>query len=135
MNPTSDSGATAGTTSVSGIPDLDGASLFAFADMDLPSGPELYDRIMGAIEPELMSGSVGGLKAKYAGETPEEKEVRAKRYAKAYAEYDEQYAQYQLKRDSSMLRYKAQALQSLEASSKKVEENEMSDLEAQIHSA
>lgn len=129
MNPSSNSGATAG------IPNFDGASLFAFAGMDLPSGPELYDRIMAGIEPELMSGSVGGLRAKYADETPEEKEARGKRYAKAYAEYDTQYAQYQLKRDSSMLRYKSQALQSLEASSKQVEESEMSDLEAQIHSA
>lgn len=131
----SDTGGTAGATGVGGIPNFDGVSLFAFNDVDLPDGQVLYDRIMGAIEPELVSSSVGTLKTKYADETPEEKAARARRYGKAYAEYDKQFAQYKSTRDGAMLHYKTQALKSLEDSNKAVENADMLDLEKQIHSA
>jgi hypothetical protein len=135
MQTNSDSGTAAGATSAGGIPNFDGASLFAFNDVDLPDGQAVYDRIMSGIDPELTSGNVGSLKEKYATETPEEKQARAKRYAAAYAEYDTQYAQYQAKRDGAVVRYKAQALKSLEDSNKKIEDADMLDLEQQIHSA
>ncbi len=122
-------------TDTGGSPAFDGAALFAFADVDLPDGDVLYDRIMSGIEPELMSKSVPTLKAKYAGETPEARKARGERYAKAYAEYDRQYAEYQTKRDSSVIRYKAQALKSLEADSKRGENAELADLEQQMHTA
>jgi len=60
----------------------------------IPSTIELYDLLMQEIEPELVSMSVPLLPAKYRGETKEDADIRAARYAKAFQEYDRRLEQY-----------------------------------------
>lgn len=98
----------------------------------IPDGDEIYDKLMAGIEPELVSGAAAGLKAKYADETPEQKKVRAARYASAFAEYDRQFAQYCNQRSGKMQRARAEALESLEEQEHAQDQNDMASLEAQI---
>ena len=50
---------------------------------------DLYDLLMGEIEPDLMSAVIPKLAKLYAGETPGEARARAERYARAFATFDE----------------------------------------------
>lgn len=56
------------------------------------SGEEVYDRIMGGIEPDLTTANKALLETKYAGESDDEKKTRMERYTKAFEEYETQYA-------------------------------------------
>lgn len=58
------------------------------------TGQEIFDLLMMQIEPELTSGQVDGLAAKYAGETPLEKIKRQERYNRAFAAYDKREAEF-----------------------------------------
>ncbi len=109
-----------------------GASFFDFPDDGLPSGEQIYDKIMGGIDRELTSKNIAMLEEKYKNETPEQKKVRAQRYEKAYEEYEKRYALYQAGRASSMKRFKAQAMQSLESQERQTEESNMQSLESQM---
>ena len=69
-------------------------------------GAEVYDQIMGAMEPELTNAERGGLEEKYKNETPEEREARYTRYEAAYQEYDRQFALWQNQQQSSIHTFK-----------------------------
>ncbi|HRH93317.1 MAG TPA: hypothetical protein PKV72_02170 [Candidatus Peribacteria bacterium] len=45
---------------------------------------EFFDTFMKAVEPDLMTGNIATLDAKYANETAEQKKARALRYEHAY---------------------------------------------------
>ena len=60
----------------------------------IPTGQELYDAIMGHIEPELTTASLQVLAEKYADETPEERANRKQQYECAFAQYDQAYEGY-----------------------------------------
>jgi len=107
--------------------------LQVFANLPvLPDGDELYDQIMGQIEPELMTASLETLKEKYATETPEQKAEREKKYQKAFAEYERVYREYRNGQDMDLHRYQRSARASLEESSKAEEEKKMTNLESAI---
>jgi hypothetical protein len=53
---------------------------------------ELFDLLMGSIEPELTSAQIPLLDAKYKDETPEEKKLRGERYAAAFAQFEQTFA-------------------------------------------
>lgn len=61
-----------------------------------PSSPGtsdwLYNEIMRQIEPDLLSTAVGGLAAKYAGETAEQRQHRHDKYEQAYRTFDRIFA-------------------------------------------
>ena len=57
----------------------------------IPSGQQVYDAIMGRIEPELQSTNLPYLAERHQGETPLQKKSRMKRYTKAFKDYDKQY--------------------------------------------
>ena len=59
---------------------------------DIPTGPQLFNAIMGTIEPELTTEGMKTLKEKYKNETPADAGKRKLRYQKAFAQYDEAYA-------------------------------------------
>ena len=132
MSPAQSSGTTDGGKTANGLPKLDVATLFDFKNVDIPTGDEIYDRIMSGINPELMSKNVSSLKAKYQNESPELKKQRADRYNKDFAEYERQYAQFRSSRDVTMHCYKAEALKSLEAKEREAEASDVLDLEQQI---
>lgn len=65
------------------------------ASVRLPTAREVYDAIMGGIEPELVTDQLPLLDAKYANETPVEKTVRMERYGRAFVAYEIAYEAYE----------------------------------------
>ncbi len=51
----------------------------------------LYDAIMREIEPELLTDMIPYLDELYAYETPEEKQLRAERYERAYELFEQRF--------------------------------------------
>jgi len=63
-------------------------------DTGLPTGTQIYDGIMGKIEPELTTAMLETLEEKYRDESTEEHQMRMARYDVAFAEYDKQYGSF-----------------------------------------
>jgi hypothetical protein len=57
----------------------------------LKPGAELYDSIMSAIEPDLVSTAIPHLRTKYRGESPADRRTRADRYLSALEEYERRF--------------------------------------------
>ncbi len=53
----------------------------------IPTGKEIYDHLMGDIEPELVTDTIPALDEKYKDETEEQKEKRKQRYKAAFDAY------------------------------------------------
>ena len=66
-------------------------------DTGPPTGAQIYDGIMGKIEPELTTAMLETLEEKYRDESTEEHQVRMARYDVAFAEYDKQYGAFLMK--------------------------------------
>ncbi len=81
----------------------------------IPTGEELYDRLMAEIEPELLTKNLPTLDEKYKGESPEDAKVRADRYDKAFAEYEKRLAEYMGSLKGKVNSYRRTAMQSAEA--------------------
>ncbi len=96
------------------------------------SGTELYDSIMGDIEPELLSANLSLLKETYANETPDERAVRAARYEVAYAEYDVRFAKNCEDWNEQLHAYKRHALQNVESRVQIQEAAELSSIETSL---
>lgn len=96
------------------------------------SGTELYDSIMGDIEPELLSANLPLLKDAYANETPDERAARAARYQAAYAEYDARFAKNCNDWNKQLHAYKRHALHNVESRVQTKESAELSSLESSL---
>ena len=96
------------------------------------SGDAIYDEMMGAIEPELISSQIDGLAEKYKNETPEEAEARKTRYNAAYAEYEKRLSEYLTQKQSEATSRKRKAMSSIEKEDRKVEDEQLSNLESSI---
>lgn len=102
---------------------------------DLPpvqKGDEVYDRIMGEIEPELISTSLPTLDQKYKNETPAEGAARQEKYKKAFEEYDKRYQEFCQTRDTNLHSYQRKAMASLEKDAQTEENNKLDDIESAI---
>lgn len=102
----------------------------------LPAGGrELYDQIMGGIEPELTSAQLPLLTDRYKDETPEARSARAARFKKAFAEYQKQFNEYTVKWEEQMRHY-AHALQTgVEEGEKASDDDTIQGLDDAISSA
>lgn len=94
------------------------------------SGEQIFDAIMGKIEPELMTSQVKTLKEKYAHESAADKKARNARYKKAYAEYDKQYAVFQSALLEQSRHSHRHAMHSVEEKERGMEEAKLKDLES-----
>jgi len=101
----------------------------------VPTPEELYDFLMGSIEPELTLASIPGLKEKYAAEAKPEKQARMERYKKAYAMYEQALAVYKKDLEQRTSTYRKEAFDSSEERTEEQEEDKLTDLEASIQSA
>ncbi len=111
----------------------DGQMLFPEPTIPLElTGEQVFDVIMGAIEPELTSSQVDGLTEKYANETAEEKQAREERYNKAYEEYDRRFALFQAALDAKANEVHRTALRSLESEDRAAEQTDLANLEATL---
>lgn len=96
------------------------------------AGIFIYDAIMSAIEPELVSTEIPKLEEKYKNETPEEKSARAKHYNAAFAAYEKHYAHFIAGVGGEVRALKHEAMATTEAEERAKEEEEMSGLESAI---
>lgn len=101
----------------------------------IPTGDELYDMIMKGIEPDLTTGQIPLLDAKYKNETPEEAAVRAERYKKAFAEYDLQLSAYLVKLHAKVRECQSTARNSIEKDERIKEGRALSGIESAIGAA
>lgn len=96
------------------------------------SGEEVYDMIMGQIEPELTKAQMPLLEEKYKDESPEDRKKRQERYQKAFIEYDKRYSQYQLTMSSSLRVYRHDVMANAEVVANDAQQGSLSDIESQI---
>lgn len=94
----------------------------------------VYDLLMGQIEPELVSSVVDTLKAKYAGESPEQATARAARYSKAFAAYDKRLAQYITDLHRVIHQYARTAAKSLEVTGRTIDNAILQTLDTAMQS-
>jgi hypothetical protein len=92
------------------------------------SGEDIYDMIMAAIEPELMTVNIPQLEEMYQDETPEARGVRFQHYTECYRLYDEAYAQWSANLKTTVDQYRKSALRSAEEESREAEQAKMEKL-------
>lgn len=78
------------------------------------SGKDVYNRIMGSIEPELMTESLPTLMAKYANENQTDRDARMERYKKAFVAYEKAYKEFLLTQESGLRTYKGAVMSAVE---------------------
>jgi hypothetical protein len=90
------------------------------------TGEEVYNMIMGKIEPELVLDQIPLLDEKYKNETEPEKKTRLTRYQKAYAEYEKQYEAYKAEEEVKLHAFSKGLFGGVE---NRIKEDEEEDLE------
>lgn len=98
----------------------------------IPSGSEVYDAIMGKIEPELVSGNLPLLAEKYRDEPEKERLARMQRYKAAFTKYDEVYDRWLSKMRTAVKAKRLDAFKKAEVKVKQQDETALQDLEAQF---
>jgi hypothetical protein len=98
----------------------------------IPTGQELYDALMGHIEPELTTEGQETLAEKYKGETPEEQEERKKRYELAFERYEQAYQDYIQTLQAQVERYRRNSFQHVELEDRVEEEGLLGRLQDAI---
>ncbi len=101
----------------------------------IPTGRELYDTLMGHIEPELVTDMAKTLDVKYKDETPEQRALRTKRYDLAFERYEEAYREYMATLDVQVTRYRHQAFAHTEVQDRAGEENVLDQLGSMFQQA
>ncbi len=101
----------------------------------IPSGEEVYNMLMAGIEPELLTSALPGLTAKYANETPAEKEQRDARYKRAFELYEKAFVAYLTDIQTQAHAFHREANVSLEQNSRTEETSFMSSIQSAISQA
>lgn len=101
----------------------------------IPTGQELFDAIMGHIEPELTTSGVLQLAMTYASETPEQKEARQKRYELAMERYEQAYEGYIATLHTQVQRYASASFAHVEHEDRRDEDGVLDTLTHSILSA
>lgn len=94
----------------------------------IPTGQELFDAIMGYIEPELTTEGVKTLDAKYKNETPDQQLERRKRYARAYEQYEKAYQETMETLHAQINRYSRVSFEQMEQGDRTDEESTLNSL-------
>jgi len=98
----------------------------------IKGGEEVYDMIMGEIEPDLTTANLKKNEKKYTGETKDELQARMERYKAAFIEYKTRFAEYKTKQDDEVHSYGRNVMGVVEGQSSARDENTMQDLESAI---
>lgn len=107
------------------------SAAFSFS---IPTGREIYDALMSAIDMELVTDNIPHLDEKYEGESSEERKKRYQRYQQSYEKYDAAFKGWIGSLRGAVDAYRHDALRSAEAVSAEEEAKELSQLETQMHS-
>ena len=98
----------------------------------IPTGQELYDQIMGHIEPELTTEGLKLLEAHYKDETPEQLAARKQRYALAFERYDQAYSEYIETLQAQVDRYRRESVRKVEVDDRQQEAGMLDNLSQMI---
>ena len=93
-------------------------------------GDDLYDQIMGEIEPDLVSSVYKTLDEKYKGETLEQAAARKDRYEKAFKEYKRRFDLYTSEWNGQLRTFQTGVIRALEADDRSEEDALMTQLES-----
>ncbi len=80
----------------------------------IPTGQELFDAIMGHIEPELTTEGIKDLETRYAAETPQQADARRKRYTLAFDRYEQAYEGYMATLHAQVMRFRRASFDQVE---------------------
>lgn len=97
-----------------------------------PTGQQIYDMIMGQIEPELLTANLDTLDAPYAGESKDAHDARYERYSRAFAKYKVAYAQWVSELHQAIGSYKRAVRKAAEGANQEKEEQILKNLEDQF---
>jgi hypothetical protein len=89
---------------------------------------QVYDMIMGSIEPDLLLKNIPLLDAQYASETKEEHEARMQRYAVAYEKFDAELQQFMDKVNTNVRTAQRQSLKEREEQERQRDQEKLSSL-------
>lgn len=101
----------------------------------LMSGDELYDSIMGSIEPDLLLSNMPQVVLDMEHDTQEVKTERIERYNRAFAEYDRRLTEHKQEWDASYNQYKRASMESLAGFLNAADKDRMTDIEHQLDSS
>lgn len=93
---------------------------------------EVYDMIMGEIEPDLLLKNIPLLDQTYAGETSEQHDARMHRYSVAYKKFDLAMAKFMTDIDGKVRASQREALRAKEAEAKQEESNALNSITSAI---
>ena len=91
---------------------------------------QIYDMLMGDIEPDLLLANIPGLDEKYKGETDAEHKARMKKYKDAYEKFDVELAEFMGKVKQETRENKRNALKEKEQVSREEESDKIADIES-----
>ncbi|MDA1209042.1 MAG: hypothetical protein O2904_03355 [bacterium] len=97
-----------------------------------PSGQELYDALMGQIEPELISSELPNMGARYAAETPEDTAKRASRYGQAFLKYQQSYEGFSKMKNEEVKTYRKASYEVVEKQSDAEDDEDLTKLDTQF---
>lgn len=100
----------------------------------LATPEEIYDTIMGQIEPELTTSQMPLLDEKYKSESAEEGAKRKQRYAKAFQAYDEKFRDYRREIEQQAQAYQRSVMAANETVTRGSEKAAMSAIESEFSS-
>jgi len=89
---------------------------------------EVYDMVMGEIEPDLMLANIPLLEETYKSETIEQHESRMQRYAVAYKKFDIEIAKFMVDIDGKVRMTQRKALQEKESAAKQDDQNALNSI-------
>lgn len=108
------------------------ASTTGITPPKIHGGQEVYDSIMGDIEPELTTAGLATLDEKYKDETAEAAAERLERYKKAFEEYNKRYAEYKQKQDDAVKKYGRDLAADVENKASAKDATALDDIESAI---
>lgn len=98
----------------------------------LMSGDELYDSIMGSIEPDLLLSNMPQVVLDMEHDSAEAKTERIERYNRAFAEYDRRLKEHKEDWDKAYGQYRRASMESLSGFLNAADAARMTDIERQL---
>ena len=97
----------------------------------IPTGDELFPKIMGNIEPDLVLAEAQR-EAKYVGQSDAERSARLKKYNSAIAQYKTEYAEMQMQQKANIRSFGNALRKDFENDEQAAEDSALSALELEI---
>ncbi len=98
----------------------------------VPTGQEIFDAIMGHIEPELTTEGLKTVPVTYKNETPEQLAARKQRYELAFERYEQAYEGYMQTLHAQVGKYRRASFTNAELNDRRHDEGALGQLDNAI---